>query len=456
MARARSPANTKPYAANPLKSSAPLGAALAFLGMDRCLPLLHGSQGCTAFALVLLVRHFREAIPLQTTAMNELTTILGGMDNVEEALGTIFQRAGPRLIGLISTALTETRGEDMVADLRAMRSRHPDWQTLDVVPVSAPDYHGALETGWSRAVTAMIETLTEPGDRTRSLRQVNLLPGSHLGPGDVDELRGVIEAFGLDPVVLPDLAGSLDGRVPDRYTPTTLGGTRSEDVRTLGRARLTIAVGEQMRAPAQALHRLCGVPFAVYDRLTGLDGADALVVKLAETSGVPVPPALRRDRSRLLDAMLDCHMTFAGKRVALAGDPDLLIALGALVAEMGATVIRVVASTPSPVLARLPAQAADVGDLDDLEQALATDPGGCDLLIANSHGQPIAQRLGMPLYRAGFPVTDRFGVPHRVTVGYRGTRSLLFDLANGLLAHGSGPCQEVCHDPFVAPAVAAH
>ena len=57
-------ANRKSYSGKPLKLSPALGGALAFLGIDRCLPLLHGSQGCTAFALVLAVRHFREAIPL--------------------------------------------------------------------------------------------------------------------------------------------------------------------------------------------------------------------------------------------------------------------------------------------------------------------------------------------------------------------------------------------------------
>jgi nitrogenase molybdenum-iron protein alpha/beta subunit len=38
---------------NPLKMSQPIGGALAFLGIKNCMPLLHGSQGCTSFGLVL-------------------------------------------------------------------------------------------------------------------------------------------------------------------------------------------------------------------------------------------------------------------------------------------------------------------------------------------------------------------------------------------------------------------
>jgi len=54
------------------------GRGHGYDGVANCMPVLHGSQGCTSFGLVLLVRHFREAIPLQTTAMSEVATVLGG------------------------------------------------------------------------------------------------------------------------------------------------------------------------------------------------------------------------------------------------------------------------------------------------------------------------------------------------------------------------------------------
>ncbi|TAN59800.1 MAG: nitrogenase iron-molybdenum cofactor biosynthesis protein NifN, partial [Magnetospirillum sp.] len=268
----------KPLTTSPLKLSAPLGAAMAFMGMAGSLPLLHGSQGCTAFALVMMVRHFREAIPLQTTAMNEISTILGGMEQVEQALLNMTGRAKPAVIGLISTALAETRGEDMQGELKLILARRPELAGTTVVHVSAPDYDGSLEMGWSKAVTALVQ-LAEP--TPRRLDQVNLLPGVHLTPGDVEHLKEMVEAFGLEPVALPDLSGSLDGHVPDAYTPTTLGGTSMERVRGLGGARLTIAVGEHMRPAAEALHKRTGVPYVLFDRLTGLDAVDRLTVTLS-------------------------------------------------------------------------------------------------------------------------------------------------------------------------------
>lgn len=138
----------KPVSENPLKSSEPLGAALAFLGMAGTVPLLHGSQGCTAFSLVLMVRHFKETIPIQTTAMSEVSTILGGADHLEEAILNIRNRAKPSLIGICTTALVETRGEDFAGDLAAIRERRAEaLGDTRLVLASTPDFGGSIEEG---------------------------------------------------------------------------------------------------------------------------------------------------------------------------------------------------------------------------------------------------------------------------------------------------------------------
>ena len=432
----------KAAATNPLKQSPALGGAMAFLGIERSLPLLHGSQGCTAFALVLMVRHFREAIPLQTTAMSEISTILGGAENVEAAIDNIYDRAKPRLIGICSTALTETRGEDMAADLRAIRDRHPEWQgALEVVFASTPDYGGSLEEGWGKAITAIIEALVPAGDAPRTLRRVNLLVGSHLTPGDVEELADLVQGMGLTAVVLPDLSGSLDGHVPEGHIATSLGGTLLDDIAGMGRSVLTLAIGTQMAEAAEALQRRTGIPYRLFDHVTGLAATDAFVAALIEAGGEP-GPRLKHERSRLVDAMLDGHFAFDGKRCAVAAEPDLLLALTEFLAGMGARVEAAVTPVPATQLARVPAPSVTIGDIEDLEQAAT----GCNLLLSNTHAREAAGRLGIPLFRIGFPVFDRLGGPQRVSVGYRGTRRLIFDLANLFLEQAGE-----AHDAHEAP-----
>jgi nitrogenase molybdenum-iron protein NifN len=419
----------KACSVNPLKMSQPLGATLAFLGLDACMPVMHGSQGCTSFGLVLLVRHFKESIPLQTTAMNEVTSILGGYDNLEAALVNIRNRSAPKIIAICSTGLTETKGDDVDGYLVTARKRKPELADTEIVYVSTPDYVGGFEDGYQHAVSAIVRTLVKP--LPVSAQQITLLPGSYLSPADIDELREIIEAFGLSVIVLPDISGSLDGHIPPDWRGTTLGGTTLTQIRAAGASACTLGVGEQTRQAAQALQDIAGTPFEIFERLTGLAVNDRLLQKLSVLSGQPVPAKYRRQRSQLLDAMLDSHFYTGGIKVAIAAEPDLLLAVGSMLVDMGAELTCCVSTTKSASHALLPASQVILGDLEDWEQA-ATD---CDLLVTHSHGRQAAQRLNKPLLRIGFPVFDRIGNAHRRLVGYRGSMELIFDIANLMLDH---------------------
>jgi nitrogenase molybdenum-iron protein NifN len=421
---------SKPLSTNPLKLSAPLGAAMAYLGVEGAVPLFHGSQGCTAFALVLLVRHFKEAIPLQTTAMNEVSTILGGADHVEEALLNLKKRVNPTLVGICSTALTETRGEDFQGDLRLILTRRAtELAGAAVVFAATPDFNGSLEEGWSKATLALIDALIPAASKT-SLRQVNVLPGVHLTVGDIESLRDLMRKFDLAPIFLPDVSTSLDGVTTGEWSASSYGGATLDQIRSMGASCATIAIGEHMREAAELLGERSGAPAHVIPTLTGLDGSDALVALLTQLSGVPAPPDIRRERARLVDAMLDGHFYFAGKNVAIGAEPDLLLSVSTLAADLGANVIAAVTTAPgSRAIALAPAEVM-VGDLGDLEDMA----GAADLLVTHSHGRQAAERLGIPHLRVGFPIFDRIGSAYRTSIGYAGTRSLIFETANLLLA----------------------
>jgi nitrogenase molybdenum-iron protein NifN len=419
---------TKSVAVNPLKQSQPLGAALAFLGLKGTMPLFHGSQGCTAFAKVMLVRHFREAIPLSTTAMNETTTILGGEDNVQTALLTLLVKAKPEIIGLCTTGLTETRGDDMHGILKTIKQRYPELQDLPIVFVSTPDFKGALQDGYAAAVQSIVQTIPEAGDLIED--QVTILPSSAFSPGDVEEIKEIVEAFGLKPIVVPDLSLSLDGHLNEGdYSATTTGGTSLEDLRRVGASAFTLALGESMRGAADVLMQRFGTEYQVFPRVTGLSAVDELMVRLSLVSDRPVPEKYRRQRTQLQDAMLDTHFYFGRKRIAIALEPDLLYATSCFLQEMGAEIQAAVTTTKSPILPEVPTEFVKIGDLEDLEQLAV----GADLLITNSQGTRVSKKLGIPLYRRGLPIYDRLGNGHFSSVGYKGTTALLFNIGNILL-----------------------
>ncbi|WP_426441223.1 nitrogenase iron-molybdenum cofactor biosynthesis protein NifN [Bradyrhizobium genosp. P] len=424
----------KACAVNPLKMSQPIGGAFAFMGLRGAMPLLHGSQGCTSFGLTLFVRHFKEAVPLQTTAMSEMTTVLGGYDNVEQAILNIYNRTKPEIIGICSTGVTETNGDDVDGYIKLIRKKHPQLANYPLVYVSTPDFKDAFQDGWEKAVARMVELLVArpAAEAKRDPARVNVLPGCHLSPGDLDELRTILEDFGLKPAFLPDLAGSLDGHIPEEFTPTTIGGIGVDDVASMGQSGWTIAIGTQMRRAAEAMQAKTGVPFRLFERLCGLIPNDEFIAFLSEISGRPVPSKYRRQRGQLADAMLDAHFHIGGRKLAIGAEPDLLFDLSCMLHEMGAQVTAAVTTTQSPVLKRIRTNEVLIGDLEDLEELARR--GGCDLLITHSHGRQAAARLKIPFFRAGFPMFDRIGAGHQLTVGYRGTRDLIFDIANLVIA----------------------
>jgi nitrogenase molybdenum-iron protein NifN len=424
----------KACSVNPLKMSQPIGGALAFMGLRGAMPLLHGSQGCTSFGLVLFTRHFKESVPMQTTAMSEVATVLGGYENVEQAILNINKRAKPEIIGICSTGVTETKGDDVDGFVKIIREKHPDVRDLPIVYVSTPDFKDAFQDGWAKTVTKMIEVLVETprSPSRRDPSRVNVLPGCHLTPGDLDELRTIIEDFGLEPTFLPDIGGSLDGHIPDDFTPTTIGGVGVEEIATMGNAGWTIAVGAQMKPAAEAMKTKTGAPYQLFERLCGLEANDDLIKFLTAISGRPAPMKYRRQRGQLVDAMLDGHFHIGGRKVAIGAEPDLLYDVSGLLTEMGANIVAAVTTTQSPVLERVATDDVLIGDLEDLE-TLARERG-CDLLITHSHGRQGAARLKIPFYRIGIPKFDRLGGGHQLILGYRGTRDLIFEISNLLMA----------------------
>ncbi len=352
-----------------------------------------------------------------------------------------------------------------------IRQNRPELNHLPLVYASTPDFKDAFQEGWAKAVTRMVETLVEApklgaprhreaatgrrGDpefrmppldcfgavaprndgEVQDRNRVNILPGSHLTPGDLEELRDIVEAFGLQPSFLPDLSGSLDGHIPDDFTPTTIGGISIEEIAGMGRASWTIAIGEQMRDAAVALEKKAGVPFRLFDSLTGLAPNDAFIAFLAKISGKPVPSKLRRQRSQLLDAMLDGHFSFGNRKIAVGAEPDLLFSVSSWLAGMGCTIAAAVTTMQSPILEKVPADQVLIGDLEDLENRA----GGCDLIVTHSHGRQMSERLGIPLFRYGLPIFDRLGAAHRLSVGYRGTRDLIFEVGNLFMAQVHEP-----------------
>jgi nitrogenase molybdenum-iron protein NifN len=334
------------------------------------------------------------------------------------------EKSNPEIIGLCSTGLTETRGDDIEGFIKEIRDRHPELNDLAIVFAPTPDFKGALQDGFAAAVESIVQEIPRAGElRTE---QVTILAGSAYTPGDVQEIKEMVTSFGLVPIFVPDLGASLDGHLEDTYSAVTVSGTTLKQLREVGSSAFTLALGESMRGAAKILSERFDTPYEVFGELTGLEPVDEFIQALAILSGNSVPEKYRRQRRQLQDAMLDTHFYFSGKRVSLALEPDLLWSTVHFLQSMGAQIHGAVTTTRSHLLEKLPVKSITIGDLEDFE-SLA---GGSDLLIGNSNVGAIAKRLSIPLYRLGLPIYDRLGNGQFTKVGYRGTMELVFGIGN--------------------------
>ena len=105
------PASSFVATRNACKLCTPLGACLAFAGVEGARTILHGSQGCATYIRRYMISHFKEPIDIASSNFSESATIFGGRDNLRAGLANVARQYQPTVIGVATTCLAETIGE---------------------------------------------------------------------------------------------------------------------------------------------------------------------------------------------------------------------------------------------------------------------------------------------------------------------------------------------------------
>jgi len=429
----------KALTVNPAKTCQPIGAMYAALGIHRCLPHSHGSQGCCAYHRSTLTRHYKEPVMAATSSFTEGASVFGGQANLVQAIDNIFTIYEPDVIAVHTTCLSETIGDDIpqIARKADADGKIPDGKY--VIHVNTPSYVGTHVTGFAGMTKAMVDYFAQPNGT--KIHQINIIPG-YVEPSDMEEIKRIADMMGVRTVMFPDTSGVLNRPQTGKYEMFPKGGVTVEALKTIGDSMATIALGRMASGPAaRALDTKCQVPCEILDLPIGFKATDRFVDTLRKTAGINVPDALNEERGQLLDIVTDMHQYFYGKKVALAGDPDQLIALTEFLVSIDMWPIHIVSGTtgkkfetrikeitknvPHPVNVGVP------GDMFLLHQWIKNDP--VDLLMGNTYMKYIARDEDIPLVRFGFPILDRIGHSYFPTVGYRGGMRLLEKILDAVL-----------------------
>jgi nitrogenase molybdenum-iron protein NifN len=427
---------------------APLGASLAFRGIADTVPLLHGSQGCSTYIRRYLIGHFREPVDIASSSFGESAAIFGGRDNFIKAVQSIVDQYDPRIIGVATTCLSETIGDDVSMYIR----EYLQDQTRDtplIVAVSTPSYRGSYSDGFHDAVRAIIAALA--GMRAAG-EQVNVFPGM-LSPEDMRQLKGILADFHLPAAIMPDYSDTLDGGPWEEYQTLPSGGASIKSIRSAGGARATIEFGRTLnhRTSAGSVLQDCfSVKLYRTGTPIGIRETDSLFSTLETISQRPTPDHYKMQRERLIDAYVDGHKYVFGKRAIVIGEADLVVGLASFLSEIG--VLPVVCATGcsgnrftetvqsiisdqncDPIIL----ENADFARIEELIPRIKPD-----MLIGYGKSYFLARKYDLPLVRVGFPIQDRFGAQRMLHIGYEGALRLFDTIVNTLIERNqrvSGP-----------------
>lgn len=421
---------------NPCKTCQPVGAMYAALGVHKCMPLSHGSQGCASYHRTYLSRHFKEPAMASTSSFTEGSSVFGGGSNVKTAVRNIFDIYDPDIIAIHTTCLSETIGDDLKTYIQEMDI--PEGKL--VVHTNTPSYVGSHVNGFFNMMCGFISYLAEKTDVPNG--KTAIFPG-FVNPGDMRELKRIASLMDVPFTMFPDTSGVMDAPMTGKFEMYPKGGTTISEIRGLGDCGQVLALGKiTSLEPAELLKKKFKVPYKLLPLPIGIEATDRYIMELSKISKKEVPYELEEQRGQLVDILLDSHQYTYQKTVAIFGDPDTVIGLTALCLEMGMIPKFVMTGTPkdtfttevNAILEEYGIQGSTVkenADLFELHQWVKNDP--VDLLIGNSYGKAIAKAEFIPLLRAGFPILDRYAHSYLPLVGYSGMLRMAEKITNILM-----------------------
>lgn len=437
---------------NACKLCTPLGAALAFEGIENSVPLLHGSQGCSTYIRRYMISHFKEPVDIASTNFSEETAIFGGGDNLKLALDNIIEQYNPELIGLATTCLSETIGDDVPMFLREYKEKNKDKDLPDIVHVSTPSYKGTHVDGFHNAVLATVDAFLPASENLKCVgsvdessgKMINIFPGM-VSPEDLRYLKEILSAFGVKGIMLPDYSERLDGVPWTEFEKIQEGGTKLADIKKMSKAAGAIEFGRILDSQPSAgklLKERFGMPLHSLGLPIGITESDKFFSALSEITGTDTPESIKKERGRLIDAYVDGHKYVSRVKAVVYGEEDLVAGIVSFLSEIGIIPVICASGGKSGLLESV---LKDVNpDLDTSEtvimsgadfieieeQAKKLSP---DIIIGHSKGYSVARKLKIPIIRVGFPIHDRFGGARILHLGYRGAQQLFDRIVNCMM-----------------------
>ncbi|KAA5807869.1 nitrogenase component 1 [Thermoanaerobacterium thermosaccharolyticum] len=421
---------------NPCNMCMPLGGIIAFKGIEKSMVLLHGSQGCATYMRRHIAEHYHEPIDVASSSLNEKGTVYGGEKNLIKALDNVVKVYNPNCIGILTTCLAETIGED----IDRIKSEYKISRNISIPIITAPTpgYGGTHSEGFVKTSYRIVEELSTNKERHDRINVI--VP--NISTADLREIKRLLELMKIPYILFPDYSDTLDSPLNFPYKKIPDGGTKISDIMSMGGSIATIEIGiNYEETPGKYLQDRFDVPLYKVPIPIGLRNTDRFLKLLNEITGNPIPKSIEMERGRLLDGMIDSHKYNFEGRCTIFGDPEMVYSVFTTCMENGIHPLLIATGSKIQRLKELIASEDNPLD-DDITIVDETDfsrilklseEKEVNIAIGPSDGKYLTEKGGIPLVRIGFPILDRVGGQRILSVGYTGTLNFLDMITNTLL-----------------------
>ncbi|OPY57220.1 MAG: light-independent protochlorophyllide reductase subunit B [Methanosaeta sp. PtaU1.Bin055] len=407
---------------DPLFDCKMVGALRAMHGINDCISIIHGRNGCHCGALLLqTLGSEQNSVRVLTSGLKASDEVYSGEERLSSAIRLADQVFEPKAIAVLNCSAPVIMGEDVEGlELLLEGETRSELVAMDVGGPEGPAW-----IGYEEALTKLVSRMRLNEDVPRG--GINLLgfkADDLCSRGDLNEMNRILRDQGLP-------------------LNSVLCGSSFEEVKKVPQAELNVLLGGDGLDCAKAMEEEFDLPYISVPYPYGLKKSVQFVEMIGGALGREADPQiLEMERERVKRTVERAHMFFQGiysMPVAVVGESGRAFDLAEfLSSELGMDVkLLAISSSNFATPEKMTAKEAHYQKLmiepDRWDMNRALEASGAALIFGSSFEKRIASELQASLVRFSYPVIDEISLSDLPFAGFSGIAHLCEKIINSIL-----------------------
>lgn len=367
------------------------------LGITDSVVIAHSVAGCAHGAARMFMQSRTEDARLISTGIYEEDLIHGGESKLRAALNYALEQYHPSVVIVVAGCTPQIMSDDITGIISKVQSN------ISILSISAAGFDKKSTAAQpAKVLQAAASCMTQGKIIQNSVNLIGLFPDDYRMDSDLPVIRAL-----LGPEVSVNAIYAFDSfehicQIPNGALNVVWRGCEEDGV---------------------LLQSLFHTPYVVSDYPYGVEGTSRFLRTVFSCLGLSAEEKIRGLEETVYARLAPFHSHVSqllGAPCAVIGTQTSGGSLTTMLREELGMCVKLFDTERYP-------------DFSEIERQLAASP--IAMLFGDSFAQGMARRLGIPLFRCCYPVTDRVTFGRKPYAGYTGFLNLLEDIINLAMEH---------------------